>query len=90
MFGKRVKEHNSHVTSIVYEHTVSNNHHQANISYFEIIDQDIKQVAKEGIVSIRISNTALNHNTGKNYITEILNHLPAADKSSDDLDQEVD
>ena len=47
MFGNSVKEHDSHVTSAIYKHSVSKNHPQANISHFKTIEQDSKQVAIE-------------------------------------------
>ena len=58
-------EHSS--TSIIYQHSVSNNHPNSNISHFKIIDQDSKQVAMEAreAIHIRINNLALNHNMGK-------------------------
>ena len=43
----RIKECKSQVTSAIYQHSVSNNHPKANISYFKRIDQDSKQVAKK-------------------------------------------
>ena len=43
----RIKEHNSHVTSEIYIHSISNNHPGVNISCLKILDQDSTQVAKE-------------------------------------------
>ena len=61
----RVKEHSSHVTSIAYQHSVSNNHPKPSISHLKILYQDSKPVAREAI-QIRIKNPALNCNMGKN------------------------
>ena len=54
----RIKEHNSHITSAIYQHSVSNNHPRANIFHFKILDQDSKQVAREAreAIHIRIDN----------------------------------
>ena len=79
-----LKEQNSHVTSAIYQHSVSNNHLRANIPHFKIIDQDSIQVnrkAREAIYSI-INNSALNHNMGNMYIPEIFNNLLGADGST--------
>ena len=76
----RVKEHSSHVTSAVYLNSVSNKYPQGNISYFKIIDQNSKQVAKETI-DIRINNPAIKQDTGKMHIPELFNHLLEADGS---------
>ena len=50
-----VKEHNSHVTSAVYKHSISNNHPWAIISHFQTIDQDGTQIAREAREAIQIS-----------------------------------
>ena len=77
----RVKENNSHVTSVIYKHSISNNHPQAHIFHFKIIDQDSKQVGTEAreATHIRINSPDLNCNTGKMYIPEIFNHLLGAE-----------
>ena len=62
-----MKEHNSHITSAIYQHTVSNNDHRADISHFKIMDQDSKQVAREAreAIHIRINNPSLNYKQEK-------------------------
>ena len=60
----RVKEHNSYVTSVIYIHSESSRHPCANISHFKIIEQDIKEIAREAIL-YRINNSALNFYWGK-------------------------
>ena len=69
-FENRAKQHNSHVTSAIYKHSISKSHLQATISKFKIIDQDRKQVTREAgkVIHVRINNTAIKHNTGKMYI----------------------
>ena len=66
--------------------SVSNNHPKANISHFKIIDQHSKHIAREAkeAIRIRINNPALNHNTGKLYISEILSNLLGADGSTNE------
>ena len=73
----RVREHCSHVTSAIYQHSVSSNHPIANISHFKIIDQDNKQVGREAreAIHIRTNKLALHHNVGKMYILEIFNNF---------------
>ena len=85
----RTKEHNNHITSAFYQHSVSNSHPRANISHLKITDQDSKQVAREARESIliRINNCALNDNTGKMYIPEIFNNLLGADGSTNESNQ---
>ena len=63
----RIKEHNSHITSTFYQHSISNIYPRVNISHFKIIDQDGIQITWEAweTIHIRINNTTLNHNTGK-------------------------
>ena len=75
---------NSHITSAIYQHCVSNNHPRTIIGHFKIIDQDNKQVAIEvrEVIHIRISNPALNCSMGKMYIPEIFNNLLGADGST--------
>ena len=61
----RLESKNTAVISPVqFTNIVFNNNPKANISHFKIIDQDSKQVAREGI-HIRINDPALNCNTGK-------------------------
>ena len=43
----RVKERKSHVMSAIYKHSISNNNPWANISHFNIIDQDSKQLPEK-------------------------------------------
>ena len=71
----RIKEH-SHITNVVYQHSVSRSYPKANISHFKIIDKDSKQVAREAREAnhIRINNPVLNCNTGKMYISKIFNN----------------
>ena len=84
----KVKEHNSHVTSVVYIDSITNNHPWPNIYHFKIIDQDSKQVAtgSREAIHIRINNPAFYCNTGKMYIPEIFNHLLGADRYSNESD----
>ena len=77
-----MKENNIHVTSAIYIHTESSNWPYANISHFEVMDQDRKQLAREAI-HIRMNNPALNCTTRIMYILEIFNSLLGADKLSD-------
>ena len=60
----RVKEHNTSISSTIYQHSSTHNHAKADISQFIIIDQDSKQVSREAreAIHIRRSNPALNHN----------------------------
>ena len=86
----RVKEHNSHVTSVVYILSISNNHPRAKIS--KLMNHGSKQVAREarGVMHIRINDPALNCNRGRIYITKIFSHLLGADRSSNESIQGVD
>ena len=79
-----VKEHSSHITSVIYFHGESNNYPHDNISHFKLIDQDRKQVAREArkAIHIRINNLALSHNRGKLYIPWMYNNLLGADRPS--------
>ena len=88
----RVKEHNSRVTSAIYKHSISNNHPSANISHFNIIEQDSTQIAREAreVIHITINNPGLSHNTGTMYIPEIFNHLLGVDGSTSEFNQVVD
>ena len=43
----RVKEHNTSSTSEIYQHCTTHNHPKANISQFNIKDQDRKQVSSQ-------------------------------------------
>ena len=43
----RAKEHSSHATSAVHVHFGSNNHPQADISLFRVIDQDSKKIEED-------------------------------------------
>ena len=88
----RTKEHNSHITSAIYQHSISNNHLRANISHLKILDQYSKQVATEAreAIHIRINNPALKCNTGKMYIQEIFNNLFGADGSTHESHQMAD
>ena len=90
-FRIRVKQHNSHVSSAFYKHSISNNHPQANTSNFKMIDQDSKQVTREAreVIYIKISNATLNYNTGKMYMPEIFNHLLGKDRSFSESNQVV-
>ena len=85
----RIKE-NSHITSEIYQHSISNNHLRANIYHFKIIDQDSKKVARDNTLHIRINNPTLNCNTREMYIPEILNNLLWADGSTNAFNQIVD
>ena len=82
----RIKEHNSNISSVIYQHSVSKDHAKANISHSQIIDQDSKQVASKvrEAIHIRINNPALNHNMGKMCMPEIFNNLLGADGSTSD------
>ena len=92
MFGNRIKEHNSHVTSTFHKYSVINIHPWSSISHFKIIDKDSKQFAREAreAIHIRINNPALNCNTGKMCIQEIFNHLLGANGSTNDSNKVVD
>ena len=81
----RVKEHSSHISSAVNIDSESKNFHCAKIFHFKVTDQDSKQVAREArkAIHIRINNLALNHNTGKMCIPEILISLLGADRPLD-------
>ena len=85
----RVKEHNSHITGTIYQHSVSNNNPRANLSLFKLIANDSKQVARETreAIYIRNINPALNCNTGKMYIPEIFNNLLGADENTNESNQ---
>ena len=58
VWENRAKEHNSHITSAIYQHSVFNNHPKANLSHFKLIDQDRKQVVRKATEDIhsRIKN----------------------------------
>ena len=88
----RIKGHNNHVTSAIYQHNVSSNHPIVNNSYFKIIDQDSKQVAREAreAIHIRINNPVLKWNSRKMCIQEIFNSLFGADGSTNESSQMVD
>ena len=92
MLQNRVKEHNSHVNSAIYKCIISISHPWANISYFKIIDQDIKQYARAAgeTIHIRINSTALNCYTEKMYVPEVFNHLLEAGISSNESNQMID
>ena len=92
MFGKRVKEHNSQVTSAIYKPGISNNHPSTNMSHFKVTDQDSKHIVREAgkVIYIRINNPAQNCNTGKMYIPEIFIHLLETSRSSYESNQVVD
>ena len=72
----RIKEHNTSTASAIFQH--SSTHNQTDISQFEIIDQDRKQVsppeAREAI-HIRRSNPTLKYNMGKMNIPKIFNQI---------------
>ena len=57
-----IKEHSSHVTSAIYQHTVFNNHPKFIAFHFKIIDQDSRQVVRKAreAIHIKINNNALN------------------------------
>ena len=81
-----VKEHSSHVTCVIYKHSISNNHPPNHHIHFQIIDQNSKHVVREArkAIQIRIHNPALNHKTGKLYIPEIFNCFLEADRLSNE------
>ena len=70
----RVKEHSNLSTSAIFQHCTTLNYPKANISQFEIIDQDRKQVSREAI-HIRRNNPAPNWNIGKLNIPKIFNQI---------------
>ena len=69
--------HSSHATISIYLHCDSNNHPLVDIFHFRVIDQDSKQVMKEAreALHIRINKPALDNNTGKMHILEIITRL---------------
>ena len=69
-----VMEHSSHATSAINVHCKSNNHPQADISHFRVIDQESKQAVREAI-HIRMNKPTISHNTGKMYISDLFNRL---------------
>ena len=56
--GSRIKEHNTSSTSTIFQHCTTDNHPDAKISQFKIIDQKRKQVSREAIHKRR-NNLAL-------------------------------
>ena len=78
--GSRVKEHNNSSTSAIFQHYTTQNYLKANISQFKIIDQNKKQVSREGkeareAIHIRRNNLALNCKIGKFNIPIILHQI---------------
>ena len=67
----RINEHSSHVSSAIYQHSVSNNHPNANIFHFKIMDRNSKQVATEAREAIHIKiNNPLSTTTWEKYTSQ--------------------